>query len=297
MAKAETKKKDGIWEILKTIFWALVIAGAFRTILFQPFSIPSGSMKPELLIGDYLFVSKFAYGYSRYSLPFEPDIIEGRLWGAVPERGDVIVFKHPGHDACDDPILERISGFFLSLAGQPTDSGSDCLDYVKRAVGLPGDTVQMKGGILHINGEALPTERIEDFAEPNLALGNPPRRPRCINRPLGPEDVCLKEQFVETLPGGRQHRVLNIAGQVGEIPDPFRIRIPDSTPPFEVPEGHLFFMGDNRDNSIDSRYERQLGMVPMENLIGRADLIAFSAEGSFLAPWSWRFDRFFKLIE
>jgi len=296
MAKADTKKKDGFWETIKTIFWALLIAGAFRTILFQPFSIPSGSMKPELLIGDYLFVSKYSYGYSHYSLPFEPDWFSGRIFSSMPERGDVVVFKHPNFDACDQPVLERVGGFFLSILGQPVGGTEDCVDYVKRVVGLPGDTVQMKGGILHINGDPLDTKRIEDFVEPNIALGNPPRRPRCVNGPVPPGGDCAKEQYVETFPSGRSHRVLNISGEVGLGETPARPNA-DNTPVFEVPEGHFFFMGDNRDNSYDSRFVNQLGVVPFENLIGRADLIAFSSEGAFWQVWTWRFDRILKSIE
>lgn len=297
MARAGSEpSKSGIWETVKTIFWALLIAAAFRTILFQPFSIPSGSMKPTLLIGDYLFVTKYAYGYSRYSLPFEPDWFDGRIWGEMPERGDVIVFKHPMHDACARPIYERVGGFFLAILGQAPLDGGDCVDYVKRVVGLPGDTVQMKGGILHINGEAVPTERIEDFVEPRRVMGNPAANPRCVNGPVPPGGDCAKEQYVEELPGGPTHRILNATGVMGEIPNPARFNS-DNTPVFEVPEGELFFMGDNRDNSVDSRFVNQLGTVPLENLIGRADLIAFSAEGAFWQVWTWRLDRFFKTIE
>ncbi len=301
MAKTATKKSDGILETIKTIFWALLIAGAFRTILFQPFSIPSGSMKPELLIGDYLFVSKFAYGYSRYSLPFSPQMDwlfgGGRLLSDAPERGDVVVFKHPKHDACTEGVFEQTADFVLRLVGQRSGPGrGDCLDYVKRVVGLPGDTVQMRDGILHINGEALPTERIDDFVEPRIALGSPPSVPRCINGPVPRGAPCAKEQYVETLPGGRRHRVLNIEGPPGGNGGPFAGRA-DQTPLFTVPEGHFFFMGDNRDNSVDSRFLNEVGYVPLENLIGRADLIALSSDGAFWQVWNWRFDRLFKVIE
>lgn len=296
MARTETKK-DGFWETLKTVFWALVIAGVFRTLLFQPFSIPSGSMKPTLLIGDYLFVSKYSYGYSHYSLPFEPDWFDGRIWAAEPERGDVIVFKHPKRDACARPVLERIGGFFKSLVGVVQIDPGDCIDYVKRAVGLPGDELQVKGGILYINGEPLKTERIEDFSEPFIPLGSPPRSPRCINGPLGRGAACFKEQYLETLPNGRVHKVLNFQGEMGATPEPYRISLPDNTGIYTVPEDHLFFMGDNRDNSIDSRWTNQVGVVPYENLIGRADVIAFSSEGPFWQVWNWRFDRLFKAID
>ncbi|MEM1344587.1 MAG: signal peptidase I [Pseudomonadota bacterium] len=298
MAKIKTQPKDGggLWETLKTIFWALLIAGAFRTILFQPFSIPSGSMKPELLIGDYLFVSKFAYGYSRYSLPFEPDLFEGRWLGSLPERGDVIVFKHPKHDQCSGGPIERITGFAGAVFGQVQPNGGDCRDYIKRVVGLPGDKVQVISGVLHLNGEAVPTERIENFIEPRVARGAPPRYPRCINGPLAEGADCLKEQYLETLPGGANHRVLNIAGTLGERGANRRAGA-DNTPVFEVPEGELFFMGDNRDNSVDSRFINQVGFVPLENVIGRADLIAISSDGAFWEVWKWRLDRLFKTIE
>ena len=297
MAKAESRKKDGgLWETVKTIFWALVIAGLFRTILFQPFSIPSGSMKPELLIGDYLFVTKYAYGYSRYSLPFEPDLFDGRIWGAMPERGDVVVFKHPKFDACSRGPFERIGGFFLSIVGVVQTDAGDCRDYIKRVVALPGDTVQVKGGILHLNGEAVPTEPMPDFVEPKIRLGAPPRFPRCINAPVPPGGACRKEQFREILPGGHVHRILNIHGEMG-VPSQRIGGSPDDTPVFEVPEGHVFFMGDNRDNSVDSRFISEVGFVPLENLIGRADLIAISSEGAFWQVWNWRFDRLLKGID
>ncbi|GMG80966.1 signal peptidase I [Paralimibaculum aggregatum] len=299
MAKTATKK-DGVFDTLKTIFWALLIAGAFRTILFQPFSIPSGSMKPELLIGDYLFVSKFAYGYSRYSLPFSPEwdwlFDGGRILGSEPERGDVVVFKHPQRDACSQGALEQIGDFALRLAqvrSGPVED--DCVDYVKRIVGLPGDRIQVKAGILHINGEALPTERVADFIEPRIRLGSPPRFPNCVNGPVPTGGACAKEQFVETFPGGRSHRILNIRGTVGGTQG-LAVGGADNTPVFTVPEGHFFFMGDNRDNSVDSRFG-EVGMVPFENLIGRADVVALSSEGAFYEIWNWRFDRFFKSID
>ena len=292
---AKTKKKDGFWETLKTVFWALVIAMLFRSFLYQPFSIPSGSMKPTLLVGDYLFVSKFSYGYSRFSLPFAPDLFDGRIWADMPERGDVVVFKRPGEDICSEGPVETVVGFLGSLFGRGGGGPSDCVDYVKRVVGLPGDTVQVKAGILHLNGEALPTERAGVFAEPKDAHGNSHSRPRCINEPVPAGGECLKELWRETLPNGRVHPVLNINGAVGDPSAP-RYSGPDNTPVFEVPEGHLFFMGDNRDNSVDSRFP-EIGMVPFENLIGRAEIIALSSGGAFWQVWDWRFDRFFELIE
>ncbi len=254
--------KDGIVETIKTIVYALLIAGVFRTLFFQPFWIPSGSMKDTLLIGDFLFVNKMAYGYSRYSCPFSMCPIEGRILASDPERGDVVVFRHPVNGA----------------------------DFIKRLIGLPGDRIQMKNGILFINGEPMKTEPDGLFTEPMAPQGPQQLMPRCANGPVGEGGTCEKEKFIETLPEGRSHSILN----VGNGPT-------DNTPLFTVPEGHYFFMGDNRDNSTDSRVNqlaRGVGMVPAENLIGRADRIVFSSAGkSLFYIWTWRADRFFKGIE
>ncbi|MEM6904403.1 MAG: signal peptidase I [Pseudomonadota bacterium] len=288
-APGSTKKKDGFWETVKTIFWALLIAAAFRTILFQPFSIPSGSMKPTLLVGDYLFVSKFSYGYSRYSLPFSPDVGEGRIWGSVPERGDVVVFKHPGKDACSEGVIASTILFVSRLAGSRTAGADDCADYVKRVVGLPGERVQMKGGVLHIND--TPVEM--DLTDPFVEVYDPSRSiPRCQPpRPARGGD-CIKEQWIETLPEGQSYSILNIDREIGVEGQNFSV---DDTGVYTVPEGHVFFMGDNRDNSADSRAD--VRFVPLENLIGRADVIAFSWGGAIWEVWKWRADRFFKWIE
>ncbi|MEE8455041.1 MAG: signal peptidase I [Limibaculum sp.] len=294
MASKQTKH-DGFWETLKTIFWALIIAMVFRSTLYQPFSIPSGSMKPTLLVGDYLFVSKFAYGYSHFSLPFAPDWFEGRIWATMPERGDVVVFKRPGKDACTQGPVGMVTGLVRSFTGGWRGGPDDCIDYVKRVVGLPGDRIQVKGGILHINGTALPTVRTGDFIEPKVRRGSPPGRPRCINEPVDSGGDCAKEHWLETLPGGRVHSVLNLNGIIGDTSAPLYSGA-DNTSEFTVPEGYLFFMGDNRDNSVDSRFP-QIGMVPFENLIGRAEVIALSADGAFWQFWNWRGDRFFKSIE
>ncbi|MEM7498931.1 MAG: signal peptidase I [Pseudomonadota bacterium] len=291
---ATEKKKESVWDTLKTIFWALLIAAAFRSFLFQPFSIPSGSMKPTLFVGDYLFVTKFSYGYSNFSFPFAPSIFGGRIWSDTPERGDVVVFKHPEFDACTEGPVEAVVGF-VSGFFRAAPANSDCVDYVKRVVGLPGDRIQVKDGILHINGEALPTRQIGDFAEVKALRGSPPRPPQCANNPVRLGELCLKQQFVETLPGGVEHKVLNITGVVGGTGSAGP-RNQDNTGVFEVPEGHFFFMGDNRDNSVDSRFP-SVGYVPFENLIGRADVIAISSDGPFWQVWNWRGDRFFKAIE
>ena len=257
--KSETK--GGFLEIVKTIVYALLLAGVIRTLFFQPFWIPSGSMKPTLLIGDFLFVNKMVYGYSRYSCPFAwmcP--FDGRILAHDPERGDVVVFRHPTNGT----------------------------DYIKRLIGLPGDTVQVIDGILYINGEVLPQQPDGTFVETNGPQGPMGSMPRCMNRPGLGED-CTAERAIETLPGGRTHAVLDIEDGFG-----------DTTPVFTVPAGEFFFMGDNRDNSMDSRFSRSaggVGFVPFENLIGRADRVIFSSGGSsMLAFWTWRPDRFFKSI-
>ena len=260
---AEVEKKEGIWETVKTIFWALLIAGVFRTLFFQPFWIPSASMKDTLLIGDFLFVNKMAYGYSEHSCPFSVcQFIDGRWLGRQPERGDVIVFRHP-------------------VNGQ---------DFIKRVVGLPGDRIQMREGRLWLNGEPVPLEPDGTFVEAYEPQGPMRGEPRCSNAPVGPGEACEKARYAETLPGGRTHHVLDI----GRRPT-------DDTAVYTVPEGHYFFMGDNRDNSTDSRVPQQLGgvgFVPFENLIGRADRVMFSSAGrSLLFFWTWRGDRFFERID
>ena len=257
------KSEGGILETVKTLFWALVIAGVFRTLLFQPFWIPSESMKDTLLIGDFVFVNKMAYGYSKYSCPFSMCPIEGRLLASEPERGDVAVFRHP------------VNG----------------TDLIKRLIGLPGDTIQVKDGVLWINGAEVPQTpagTFDEIYEPQGPMGN---LPRCENAPVGQGGICSRSRAVETLPNGRQHDVLNIdANGYG-----------DNTDVFTVPPGHYFFMGDNRDNSTDSRFSQTVGgvgMLPAENLIGRADRIIFSSAGSRMwFFWTWRADRFFKAIE
>ena len=257
-----SKSKDGIMETVKTIVYALLIAGVFRTLFFQPFWIPSGSMKDTLLIGDFLFVNKMAYGYSRYSCPFAMCPITGRILGSEPVRGDVVVFRHPGNGT----------------------------DFIKRLIGLPGDTVQVKDGLLYINGapvKVTPDGTFEEVKEPQGPQGS---MPRCANEPVGEGGTCISERFIETLPEGRSHKILNIDNGYA-----------DNTPLYTVPEGHYFFMGDNRDNSMDSRFALAtggVGMLPAEYLIGRADRIIFSSAGrSLFYFWTWRADRFFKAIE
>ena len=253
---------DGVVETVKTIVYALLIAGVFRTLFFQPFWIPSGSMKDTLLIGDFLFVNKMAYGYSAYSCPFAMCPIEGRILAREPERGDVVVFRHP-------------------VNGQ---------DFIKRIVGLPGDTVQMMNGRLFINGEEAPQVADGTFVETFEPQGPIRSLPQCLEGRVPQGAPCTKEKAIETLPGGTTHSVLNVYD--GRF---------DNTGVFSVPEGNYFFVGDNRDNSTDSR-ERQdfggVGYVPFDHLIGRADRVMFSSAGrSLMFVWTWRPDRFFKKIE
>lgn len=283
MARTE-KKKEGFWDTVKTVFWALVIAMTFRSFLYQPFSIPSGSMKPTLLVGDYLFVSKFSYGYSRYSFPFSPDLFSGRIWGAMPERGDVVVFKHPKQDVCSEGPFQMAARLGQTLVGQPTRDPNDCVDYIKRVIGLPGDTVQMIGGVLHLNGQRVGMERTENFSEPKSIHGERLRLSNCANAPVPQGGTCEIAHFIEELPGGYKHSILDLGDtQV------------DDTGEMTVQEGHILFMGDNRDNSVDSRFA-SVGQVPVENLIGRAEVIALSSAGAFWQVWKWRVSRFFKSI-
>ncbi|MEM8657900.1 MAG: signal peptidase I [Pseudomonadota bacterium] len=269
MAKNE-RSSGGFLELVKTLVYALVLAGIIRTLIVQPFWIPSGSMKSTLLIGDFLFVNKFAYGYSAQSCPSYRDFnlcgafedSKGRLLGGQPERGDVIVFRHP-------------------VTGE---------DYIKRVVGLPGDTITIQNGQIILNDTEVPLIAQEDFIEPFLQQGPLQTLPQCKSgSAVGLGADCAKERFTEILPNGVEHTVLNI-----------RTTDADNRGPFEVPEGHYFFMGDNRDNSIDSRFSQSaqgVGYVPYENLIGRADRILFSSAGaSILYFWTWRSDRFFKAV-
>ena len=233
VADKSQKKSGGFGETINVVGQALLLALIIRTLLFQPFSIPSGSMRPTLLEGDYLFVTKWAYGYSKYSLPFSPNLFEGRVWASQPERGDVAVFKFP-----------------------PNPS----LDYIKRVIGLPGDRVQMRAGQLFINGEPVRREKVGEIDNPDITE---------MTRPV--------EVWRETLPNGVSYDTLDLTPN----------GIGDETREFVVPEGHYFMMGDNRDNSTDSRFS--VGYVPEDHLVGRANVIFFSIAGgaSPLEVWKW----------
>jgi signal peptidase I len=246
-------------ETIKVIVQALILAVVIRTFLFQPFNIPSGSMENTLLVGDYLFVSKYAYGYSRFSLPFSPPLFSGRIWSKPPERGDIVVFKLPRDESTD---------------------------YIKRVIGLPGDRIQMKGGVLYINDVAVPKKFVDTVDDEGFQV----------------------KRYQETLPNGVSYYVLDRQENGAE----------DDTQVYEVPPDHYFMMGDNRDNSTDSRVppsSNGVGYVPFENLIGKAQIIFFSFdEGQKYIPtqsepeatnhiweiWKWpqkvRWDRLFHIL-
>jgi signal peptidase I len=242
------KKEGGLGETVRVVVHALIIALVIRTFLFQPFNIPSGSMKETLLVGDYLFVSKYSYGYSHYSFPFSPPLFSGRIMGSPPDRGDVVVFRLPKDDSTD---------------------------YIKRVIGLPGDRIRMVEGLLHINGVPVKRERISDYLETEET-----------------ERATRVKRWRETLPNGVTYTTLDL------IDNGFY----DNTQEYVVPGGHYFMMGDNRDNSTDSRVLSQVGYVPFENLIGRAQIIFFSVgEGErawqvWRWPWAVRWSRLFTIV-
>ena len=246
-ADKQAKPQGGLFEFVKVVVQALLIALVVRTFLFQPFNIPSGSMIPTLLVGDFLFVSKYSYGFSKFSFPLSPNLFQGRIMGSPPKQGDVVVFKLPRDNSTD---------------------------YIKRVIGLPGDTIQMKEGRLYINGTIVPREPIAK---------------------VHTEDYYGRETDVptykETLPDGVSHTIIEIQGDTG---------FNDNTELFKVPANSYFMMGDNRDNSTDSRVppdQGGVGYVPYENLIGRAELLFFSVKQGDAAwkvwewPWTVRWSR------
>jgi signal peptidase I len=231
------RQEGGFVQAVRTIVNALIIALVIRTLLFQPFNIPSGSMEATLLIGDYLFVSMYSYGYTHFSLPLSPPLFSGRIFGSEPKRGDVVVFRLPRDDS---------------------------IDYIKRVIGLPGDRIQMIDGLLHINGVAVTRERVADY----------------IGNDSGPYPIRVK-RWRETLPNGVSYDTLDHTDNYDY----------DNTPPYLVPPGHFFMMGDNRDDSSDSRVSPMIGgvgYVPFENIIGRAEIVFFSIGDGAQAWQLWR---------
>lgn len=248
VSSEKTENKGGLGETVKVVAQALILALILRTFLFQPFNIPSGSMMDNLLIGDYLFVSKYSYGYSQYSFPYGIGPISDRILASEPKRGDIAVFKLPRDNSTD---------------------------YIKRVIGLPGDEIQMIDGVLQINGTAVPRERTDDYIETD-SRGN----------------VRRVARYIETLPNGVRYTTLD-ATERGTW---------DNTRVYKVPAGHYFMMGDNRDNSSDSRVASAVGYVPFKNFVGRAEILFFSLKDGAPAwqiwnwPWSVRWDRLFKTL-
>lgn len=247
MSDNNDEKKDDLKEGLMTVLYAIIIATVIRTFWFEPFKIPSGSMYPTLEVGDFLFVSKYTYGYSRHSFPFSFPTFKGRVWLDLPERGDVVVFK--------DPNGSRI-------------------DFIKRIIGMPGDTVQMIDGRLLINGKQLDRETVG----------------RYVIREYTPFPQVFQE-YIETLPEGQKHRIIEFSDDTPIV---------DNTPLFTIPDGHYFMMGDNRDNSNDSR--KEIGMVPLDNIEGKARFLFYSHDDTarWYNPISWitsiRWKRLFNKI-
>ena len=248
MLQSMTKgKKNSFFGNLKSIFIAIFIALLIRSFIFEPFNIPSGSMKPNLLVGDFIFVSKYSYGFSKHSLPFSIPLIPGKIFANTPERGDVVVFKTPENNRTD---------------------------YIKRVIGLPGDKIEIKNGVIFINGSEILRKKLNDFVDTDNKTTN--KRVRMYNEYFFNKDI----------------NILDITDN----------GIADNTQLFNVPENHFFVMGDNRDNSQDSRFISTVGFIPYENLVGKAQFIFFSLENArFLQIWKWpnsiRYERIFQKIQ
>lgn len=247
------QQPESIGSFLLFLAKLLLAVLIFRSFIFSPFSIPSESMLPRLWNGDYLLAAKWPYGFTRNSLPLSAPLIPGRVFASSPEPGDIVIFKHP----------------------------IDGSDYIKRAIALPGDSVGMIGGQIVLNGELVPKERIEDFVIPmsgntGCAWGGEQQTS------TAGEDICAYRRFRETLPNGVSYEVLD-----------FGLMQSDNVQPIIVPEGQMFVMGDNRDNSQDSRFPAMsgggVGLVPQDNLVGRATIIMWSTDGGsdWFLPWTW----------
>lgn len=266
-ATSKPEETETLGEMILTVVYAVCIVMGLRIFLFEPFNIPSESMMPNLVVGDYLFVSKYPYGYSKHSVPFSPDLFEGRIGESPVKRGDIVVFK------------------------LPRDNDTD---YIKRIMGLPGDKLQMVRGQLIINGQPIKREKVDDFVIQES--GNTQCDYAHLYRRTHEDGntYCHYPQYRETLPDGTSYMTLD---QLPEGPA-------DNTREFTVPEGHYFAMGDNRDNSLDSRRPKSIGVgfVPAENLVGRAEMLFFSTDGdsAWWEIWHWfgatRFGRIFNSL-
>ena len=253
---ATEKKTETAGSLARFILIVAAIAWTFRSLIGAPFSIPSGSMLPTLYIGDYLAVTKWPYGYSRYSFPFGLPAFEGRVFGRLPARGDVVVFRHPSENS----------------------------DLIKRVIGLPGDTVEVRSGRIILNGRAVPQQSLPPqkiaITENSPCRTVPPAAPSIVT--VGTQGYCLYRAALETLPEGPSYTVLD-QNEQGPA---------DNYGPTTVPADHVFLMGDNRDDSLDSRYDAfqgGIGLVPTQNLIGRASVTFWSTDGraSYFMPWTW----------
>lgn len=251
---APATKRDEFRDLAVFLLKLAVFIFILRSFIISPFVIPSGSMLPKLLVGDFLFITKWNYGYSRHSLPGSLPLIPGRIFADNPERGDVVVFKAP-----------------------PSASQ----DYIKRVIGLPGDTIQMRNGQLILNGQPVPKERVADFVYP--VTPNSTCAMAFMSTDANGKEICRYPQYRETLPGGRTYMVLDQGSNVAA----------DDTGVYTVPAGHVFLMGDNRDDSSDSRFPAieggGIGYVPIGNLQGKAVVLFWSTDGSasWLLPWTW----------